>query len=71
MSFILTITLICIRNITVIYPPQHILQTSFLVRMRLLHRRQLQKAEMLMDQSVIWLRKVTNWWCDSGGEISV
>ena len=53
MSFILTITLICIRNITVIYPPQHILQTSFLVRMRLLHRRQLQKAEMLMDQSVI------------------
>jgi len=35
------------------------------------HRRRLQQAEMLLNQSVRWLQKVANWWCDSGGEIFV
>ena len=37
-------------------------------RMRLQHRRQSQQAEMLLDQSVMWLRKATDWWCDSAVE---
>ena len=36
-------------------------------RMRLQHRRRSQLAEMLLDQSVMWLWKATNWWFDSGG----
>jgi len=30
---------------------------------RLQHRRRSQQAEMLLDQSVMWLRKATDWWC--------
>jgi len=40
-------------------------------RMHLQHRRRSQQAEMLLDQSVMWLRKVTNSWCDPEDEISV
>jgi len=40
-------------------------------RTRLQHRRRSQQAEMLLDQSVMWLRKATDWWCHSGGGISV
>jgi len=35
------------------------------IRTRLLYRRRSQQAEMLLYQSVMWLRKVTNLWCDS------
>jgi len=35
------------------------------------HRRRSQLAEMLLEQSVMWLWQATNWWCDSGGEISI
>ena len=38
---------------------------------RLQHRQRSQQAEMLLDQSVMWLRKATDWWCDSGGLISI
>jgi len=41
------------------------------LRTRLQHRRRSQQPEMLLDQSVMWLRKATDWWCDSGGWISV
>jgi len=34
--------------------------------MRLLNRRRSRQAEMLLDQSVMWLGKVTSWWCDPG-----
>jgi len=27
------------------------------------HRRRSQQAGMLLDQSVMWLRKATDWWC--------
>jgi len=40
-------------------------------RTRLQHRRRSQLAEMLLDQNVMWLWKAPNWWCDSGGGISV
>jgi len=36
-------------------------------RTRLRLRGRSQQAEMLLDQSVMGLRKVTNWWCDLGG----
>ena len=35
---------------------------------RLQHRRRSQQAEILLDQSVMWLRKATDWWCESGVE---
>jgi len=28
-------------------------------------------SQMLFNRSITWLWKITNWWCDSGGEISV
>ena len=33
-------------------------------RTQLLHHRWSQQAEMLLDQSVMWFRKVTSLWCD-------
>ena len=50
-----------------IFPPE----SDIILWTLLQHRRWSQLAEMLLDQSVMRLRKATNWWCDSGGEISV
>jgi len=38
-------------------------------RTRLQHRRRSQQAEMLLDKSVMRLRKATDWWYRSVGDI--
>jgi len=45
---------------------QMVTPTGLEPRTRLQHRRRSQQADMLLDQSVMRLRKATNWWCDSG-----